>query len=55
MLKTILLCSAGAATLGVVGVLALASQKPATFHIERSTVIAAPPETVFAHINDFRR
>ncbi|WP_245767981.1 SRPBCC family protein [Stigmatella erecta] len=55
MLKTILLCGAGVATLGVVTVFALASQKPATFHIERSTVIAAPPEAVFTHLNDFRR
>jgi uncharacterized protein YndB with AHSA1/START domain len=55
MLKTILLCSAGVAALGGVAVLTLASQKPATFHIERSTVIAVPSEAVFPHLNDFRR
>ena len=28
--------------------------RPATFHIERSTLVAAPPENVFAQVNDFR-
>jgi uncharacterized protein YndB with AHSA1/START domain len=31
-----------------------AALKPDTFHIERSIQIAAPPEQVFAHINDFK-
>lgn len=27
--------------------------RPSTFHIERSTTISAPPEAVFAQVNDF--
>ncbi|MDC0708564.1 SRPBCC family protein [Stigmatella sp. ncwal1] len=55
MLKPILLSVAGAVALGVLVVLVLASRKPESFHIERRTVIAAPPEAVFPHLNDFRR
>lgn len=39
----------------VVGVLALAATKPATFRVERATHVAAPPEAVFSLIDDFRR
>jgi hypothetical protein len=28
--------------------------RPATFHIERSLTMSAPPETAFAQVNDFR-
>ncbi|HMJ55405.1 MAG TPA: SRPBCC family protein [Polyangiaceae bacterium] len=28
--------------------------RPATFHIERSITMSAPPETAFAQVNDFR-
>lgn len=28
--------------------------RPSTFHIERSTTIAAPPDAAFAQVNDFR-
>lgn len=37
----------------VLGVLAYAATKPDTFRIERSATIDAPPEKVFAHVNDF--
>ena len=37
----------------VVAVLAFAATRPNTFHVARSTVIKAPPETVFALIDDF--
>lgn len=37
----------------VVVVLLIASTKPATFRIERSTSIAAPPEAVYPLIDDF--
>ena len=38
----------------VLGALALVvATRPAAFHIERSTTIAAPPEVVFALVNDF--
>ncbi len=36
-------------------VLAFAASKPNSFRIERSIVIAAPPEKVFSHLNDFHR
>src|SRR5262245_5495736 len=29
--------------------------RPATFHIERSSTMAAPPDVVFAQINDFHK
>lgn len=50
MLKKSLL---GLAALLAVLVLVVALQ-PGTFHIERSTTIAAPPENAFALVNDFR-
>jgi uncharacterized protein YndB with AHSA1/START domain len=37
----------------ILGVLALATTKPATFRVERAATIAAPPERVFALLNDF--
>jgi len=49
--------------LGVIGgvvviaigiVLVVATTRPDTFHVERSAAIKAPPERVFAIINDFR-
>ena len=36
------------------GILMLASMKQDVFRVERSTVIKAPPEKVFALINDFK-
>ena len=36
----------------IVLVLGVAATRPATFHIERSLTMAAPPEKVFALIND---
>lgn len=50
MLKKILI---GLGALLALLLLAIALQ-PATFHVERSTIIAAPPEVVFAQVNDFR-
>ncbi|RYZ05233.1 MAG: polyketide cyclase [Myxococcales bacterium] len=49
MLKKILL---GVAALLVALVIVIALQ-PSTFHVERSTVIAAPPEAAHAQVNDF--
>jgi uncharacterized protein YndB with AHSA1/START domain len=37
----------------VAAVLALAATKPKTFHVQRSISIKAPPEKIFALINDF--
>lgn len=38
----------------VVALLGFATTKPDTFRIERSVSIKAVPETIFAHLNDFR-
>ncbi len=39
----------------IAGVLILAATKPDTFQVQRSASIKAPPEKVFALINDFQR
>jgi uncharacterized protein YndB with AHSA1/START domain len=38
----------------IAAVLVLASRKPDTFRIERAVTIKAPPDRIFALINDFR-
>jgi carbon monoxide dehydrogenase subunit G len=43
------------ATTAVAMMLVAASLRQDTFHVERSTRIAAPPEWVFAQINDLQR
>jgi carbon monoxide dehydrogenase subunit G len=43
------------ATTAVGAMLILASMRQDTFHVERSTRIAAPPEWVFQQINDLQR
>ena len=50
MWKTIALLFAGI----VVAILGLATTRPDTFRVERTAVINASPETIFAQINDFR-
>jgi hypothetical protein len=37
------------------GAVAWVATRPNSFHIERSALIAAPPDKVFAQLNDFRR
>jgi hypothetical protein len=49
MLKKILIGLAAALTLLVIVI----SLQPATFHVERSIVMAAPPEAAHAQVNDF--
>jgi uncharacterized protein YndB with AHSA1/START domain len=39
----------------IAGVLILAATKPDTFQVQRATSIKAPPEKIFALINDFNR
>ena len=39
----------------IAGVLAYAATRPDTFRVERSAAIKAPPEKVFALLEDFRR
>jgi uncharacterized protein YndB with AHSA1/START domain len=51
MLKTILLVI----VVLIAGVLAFALTKPDTFTVQRSTSIKAPPEKIFAVLNDFKR
>ena len=51
MLRTILL---GILAVLVVGIAFIAS-RPASFTVERSAEIAAPPEAVFALLNDFHQ
>ncbi len=51
MLKTLLLIVAAA----IAALLVYAAFKPNTFRLSRSTTVAAPPDKVFALINDLRR
>ena len=39
----------------IIGILGFAATKPDTFRVERAAGIKAPPEKVFALINDFKR
>jgi uncharacterized protein YndB with AHSA1/START domain len=55
MLKTILLGLAAVFALALTALLVYAAFKPDTFRLARSATIAAPPERVFALINDLRR
>ena len=51
---TVISISAAILIAAVAAVLVLAARKPATFRIARSIRIAAPPERIFALIEDFR-
>ena len=51
MLKTILIVI----VIAIAGVLAFALTKPDTFSVQRSASIKAPPEKIFAVVNDFHR
>jgi uncharacterized protein YndB with AHSA1/START domain len=51
MLKTIAIIIA----VLIAGVLIFAATKPDTFRVERSTSIKAPPEKIFAILNDFKQ
>ena len=54
-MKRVLLAAAGVLAIGLFTLLGVAAGKPATFRIERMTSIAAPPEKVYANIEDFHR
>lgn len=54
MLKIIGIIAAVLAV-GIAGVLAYAATRPDDFRVQRSATIKAPPEKIFAFINDFRR
>ena len=51
MIKTILIVI----VVLIAGVLIFATTKPDTFTVQRSTTIKAPPEKIFAVVNDFHR
>jgi uncharacterized protein YndB with AHSA1/START domain len=51
MLKRILLALAVIAVLFVL----IVAMQPSEYRVARKVVIAAPPSTVFAHVNDFRK
>jgi carbon monoxide dehydrogenase subunit G len=51
MLKTILI----AVVVVIAGVLVFASTRPDSFSVQRATTVHAPPDKVFALINDFHR
>ncbi len=53
-MKKVIVSTVVALAVIVVALLGFAATKPDTFRIERSTSIKAAPETIFAHINDFR-
>ena len=55
MLKKILLSVLAIAAVLVIGLLIAAAMQPDQFHIERSATMAAPPEAVFAQVNDFHK
>jgi uncharacterized protein YndB with AHSA1/START domain len=54
MFKTILIWGAVVIAVLAGGVLAYAATKPDTFRLQRTATINAPPQTVFAMINDYR-
>jgi len=55
MLKKLALSLFLLITISVIAVLSIAATRPATFHVERSLSMAAPPEAVFAVLNDMHR
>jgi hypothetical protein len=54
-IKTILLSLVGLFVVAVGVVLAVASTKPATFRVERSIIVSAPPEKITPHLNDLKQ
>lgn len=55
MIKTIAVVVVLLLVVGIGAVLAFAATKPDTFRVERRTSIKAPPEKIFAFLNDFHR
>jgi len=53
MIKTIVIAVVVLLAIAVVVVLGLAAMKPDTFRVQRAMAIKAPPEKIFALINDF--
>jgi uncharacterized protein YndB with AHSA1/START domain len=55
MIKTIAVIVVLVLVAGIGAVLALAATKPDTFRVERRASIKAPPEKIFAFLDDFHR
>ena len=55
MIKRIAFGAAGLLVVAIGVVLALAATKPDTFRVQRTASVKAPPEKIFALINDFDR
>jgi hypothetical protein len=55
MVKRIAIAVAGLLAVAIVVVLGLAATKPDTFRVQRAASSKAPPEKIFALINDFGR
>jgi carbon monoxide dehydrogenase subunit G len=55
MLKSVAVVAAILLVVGIAGVLVLAAAKPDTLRVQRSAAIKAPPQTIFALINDFHQ
>jgi hypothetical protein len=54
-MSEVLLVIAVLIVIALVAILVVASTKPDTFRVERAAVIKAPPEAIFALINDFQQ
>src|SRR5262245_63637847 len=54
-MSEVLLVIAVLIVIALAAILVVASTKPDTFRVERSAVIKAPPENIFALINDFQQ
>ena len=54
-MRNFLLIAAAVILVGIISVLVLAALKPARFTIRRSVIIQAPPQKVFALIDDLHR
>ena len=52
MVKTIAVVVVVVLVVGIAAVLALAATKPDTFRVERALSVKAPPQKIFALIND---
>jgi uncharacterized protein YndB with AHSA1/START domain len=53
MIRKILLGAAALLAVAVVGILIFATTQPDAFRVERTASIKAPPETIFAVLNDY--
>lgn len=54
-MKKVLLTIVALLLLAGVVLVALAASKPNTYRVERKAVVAAPPESAYARVEDFRR